>query len=277
MPLTIATFAIIAAFCVAFFFVAKASLKNHTKSFMDYKLLKEKEAMQSLNFNLVGPSQAPDPLRQLAKRGFEAMISTHFYAKEYVGDRLNCTNCHFAGGNTSGGPQGGISLVGSATQYPAYSSVDKKVISLSERINNCFTKSMNGKPLPLDSELMMAMVTYLQWISKDLPIYGDIPWLGLEPLTSKHVGNAEQGKQVYEKHCALCHRSDGQGGENNPPLWGNDSFNNAAGMSKHSSLASFVYWNMPYNETTPMLTEEEALDVAAYILTKPRAKAKDKG
>ena len=190
--------------------------------------------------------------------------------KGYVGDKLSCTNCHFAGGNTSGGPQGGISLVGSATKYPGYDHSDKKVISLADRINNCFSKSMNGKPLPLDSQVMMALVTYLHWISKDLPIYGNIPWLGLQKLTSTHVPNANQGKVVYEKYCALCHRKDGQGGENNPPLWGTASFNDAAGMSQLPTFAAFVYWNMPYNEATPTLSEEEALDVAAYVLSRPR-------
>ena len=88
------------------------------------------------------------------------MIDTQKNAKSFAGDQLNCTNCHFAGGNTTGGAQGGISLVGVATKYPSFSHTAHKVIDLPERINRCFENSMHGRPLPLDSERMLALVTY---------------------------------------------------------------------------------------------------------------------
>lgn len=269
--LGVSAFSILIAGCIGFYFAAKDSTKNMSKSYMDHKLQRENEAFNSLNFNLVDPEGAPESIRALAKHGFKVMISTQTYASEYVGGKLNCTNCHFAAGNTSGGSQGSISLVGVATKYPAYDGRFNKVITLPDRINNCFTRSMNGKAVPLDSELMLSLVTYFQWISKDLPIYGTIPWLGLQLLSSKHVPNTDNGKRLYEKYCALCHRDDGRGGDNNPPLWGDESFNDGAGLYQLPKMAAFIYWNMPYNQITPALSEAHALDVAAYILTKPRA------
>lgn len=261
---------LIAAACAGIFWLAKDSGDDLTPSYMDYKLRREKEAFSKLGFNLVDPNQAPDEIKDLVIAGFNAVILTSTYAQDYVGGNLNCTSCHFSGGNTIGGPQAGISLAGSATQFPAYHPRTKKVITLQDRINECFTKSMNGKPLPLDSELMLAIVTYLHWISKDLPMYGNIPWLRLPPLKTTHLPNPHEGRRVYEKYCAICHRTDGSGGDHAPALWGMDSFNDAAGMNKISIFASFVYWNMPYNDNTPVLSEEEALDVASYVLSKPR-------
>ena len=38
-------------------------------------------------------------------------------------------------------------------------------------------------------------------------------------------------------------------GKTIPPLWGNDSFNNGAGMNTLPMLSSFVYWNMPFENS----------------------------
>lgn len=243
---------------------------NPTQRYIERKLAREDEAEKRLQFQLVDTNKAPEPIQQLAKIGFHAMVDTLTLAPDYVGSKLSCTNCHFAGGNTTGGTSGGISLAGVATKYPAYDNYLEKVIDLPTRINNCFTKSMNGKALPLDSELMLAFVTYFQWISKNLPIYGDIPWLGLKPLKSKHIGDPVHGEKLFNTYCALCHKEEYRGKIYPPPLWGNESSNDAAGMSHIPKLASFIYWNMPYNDAPPVLTEDEAIDVAAFIISKPR-------
>jgi thiosulfate dehydrogenase len=255
---------------IFYYFFHLGKPKSQTQSYLLHKQTIEKEALEKLNHNFVDPDLAPQPIRELAELGFRAMISTSTYAKGFVGDKLHCTSCHFAGGNTAGGAQGGISLVGTAARYPAYDSASKKVLSLEGRINSCFTKSMNGKAIPLDSELMLGFVTYLHWISKDIPIYGNIPWLGLQPLSSTYEGNSSKGKGFYDKYCSICHREDGQGGVNNPPLWGAESFNKNAGMHHLPTLASFIFWNMPFDDNTPVLSEDEALDVAAYVLSNPR-------
>ena len=57
-----------------------------------------------------------------------------------------------------------------------------------------------------------------------------------------------------------------------PPLWGDDSFNSAAGMSRLETAAAFIRANMPigtdYRE--PILTEQQAWDVAAFVTSQPR-------
>lgn len=248
----------------------KLGTEAPTQDYINRKLEKERQTFSRQHFDLVDPNEAPEGIRSMARLGYQVLIDTQIYAKEYAGDRLNCTNCHFAGGDTTGGAGGGISLAGVAAKYPTYEARFKKVIDLPARINSCFMRSMNGRPLPPNSELMTAIVTYLHWISKDIPIYSEIPWLGLKPLKTTHIGDATQGERTYKIYCAMCHRDDGQGGMNSPPLWGPGSFNESAGMSHLPTLASFIFWNMPYQASTPVLTQEEAMDVAAYILSTHR-------
>ena len=59
-----------------------------------------------------------------------------------------------------------------------------------------------------------------------------------------------------------------------PPLWDNDSYNNGAGMTRVITAAQFIKGNMPYGTTydNPVLTDEEAYDVAGFINQKPRPK-----
>lgn len=255
---------------ILLFQTGKAYRESSTGSYIDRKLAREKETFHKLHFDLVDPDQAPEAIRSMARLGYQIVINTRTYVPEYVGSQLDCTSCHFAGGNTTGGSGGGISLAGCAAKYPTYDSRDKKVVDLPARINYCFERSMNGTPLPLNSEMMTAIVTYLHWISKDIPIYSVVPWLGLQKLTTQHAGDIDQGKRTYKVYCALCHRDDGKGDGHAPPVFGPDSFNKAAGLGQIPALASFIYWNMPYLDASPVLSQEEAMDVAAYLLSQPR-------
>lgn len=243
---------------------------NSIEAAFSHKQEKERNELNKLNSHLVDPEQAPDAIREVVMLGYNLMLNTPKYAASFVGDRLSCTHCHFAGGDTLGGENGGISLVGSAALYPKLDPRSGTVQDLAGRINACFERSMNGKPLPLDSKEMIALETYLHWISKGTPIYKPVPWLGLPKLKSKHVANGENGSKVYATYCAMCHGENGEGELQHqiPPVWGATSFNDAAGMNEQVTLASFIFYNMPYGE--PFLTEEQALDVAEFIRNQSR-------
>ncbi len=92
---------------------------------------------------------------------------------------------------------------------------------------------------------------------------------------------AKRGEGLYAQYCATCHRPDGLGERRGPtdtdgytvtPLWGPDSFNAAAGMARLPTAAAFVRANMPYGVTAnePLLSAQQAWDVAAYMLAQPR-------
>jgi len=227
-----------------------------------------KKSIEPIKYNPPLPKDAPEDMRKEVMLGYNIMNQTQKYAGKYVGNKLTCSNCHFNGGISEGGKNGGLSLVGVATEYPKYRSRAKTVVNLLFRTNSCFVRSMNGKPLPLDSKEMVALVTYFQWISKGLPIYQKIPWLGLKHIKSDHKPDAFKGKQIFATTCIACHGAEGQGTTAAPPLWGKNSFNDGAGMDKLANLAAFAHNNMPYHVSN--LTEDQALDVAAFVTSQPR-------
>ncbi len=221
-----------------------------------------------MRYNPPSPNEAPKDIRAAVMLGYNIMNNPQKYVPQYVGDSVTCSNCHFNGGISAGGKNGGLSLVGVAAKYPAYRSRSGQVDDIVMRTNACFLRSMNGKALPPDSKEMVAIVTYFHWISKGLPVYGKFPWLGLKHLESRHKPDAVAGKEVFMQTCAACHGMGGQGTTVAPPLWGKYSFNDGAGMSHLANFAAFAYYNMPYKVAN--LTPVQALDVAAYVTQQPR-------
>jgi thiosulfate dehydrogenase len=225
-------------------------------------------ANRRIGFDLLDPELAPDEIKDQVMLGYNIIINTQKYASKFTGNGLACNNCHFCAGNTLGGKNGGISLVGVTNVYPRYSARSKSVITLKERLSNCFMRSMNGiAPSPNSAE-MNAIVAYLSWISIEVMNIKDPPWIGLKPLESKHKPDPTKGAKVYLEHCAICHQPSGAGTQGVPALWGDKSFNDGAGMGTLPTLSSFVYNNMPYQQ--PVLTQEEALDVAAFVMQQKR-------
>lgn len=256
-------------------FVAYKMIKSSLQNTHEHQHHEEQSEDIALNlnikhmgFDLLDPELAPDEIKDQVMLGYKIVIDTPKFAKEFVGNNLVCNNCHFCAGNTLGGRNGGISLVGVTNVYPQYSARSKRVINLKERLTNCFMRSMNGKAPPQNSETMDAVVAYLSWISMEVMHIKNPPWLGLKDLKSKHQPDPINGAKVYAAHCAICHQTTGEGTKGVPPLWGNNSYNDGAGMNTLPMLSSFVYYNMPYQE--PTLTEEEALDVAAFVIQQHR-------
>lgn len=251
---------------------------SSTKKALESKLAKEGRSWKNLKFDLVDPGQAPPELRSTVEVGYRLMLHTHELLPDFVNAHMDCTNCHFGGGITSGGTNGGISLAGVAAQYPKVNPTTHAVEDLQTRINSCFTNSMNGKPLPLESKELLALVTYMHWISERYPIYGGAPWLGVRAIQSEHVPDKDNGQKLYVQLCGECHGQKGEGSNDSkehpglavPPVWGDFSFNSSAGMNKLETFASFIYHNMPYDN--PDLTPSEALDIAAFVTEQPRPK-----
>jgi thiosulfate dehydrogenase len=51
--------------------------------------------------------------------------------------------------------------------FPTFNKRAGHVISIQNRIQECFTRSEAGRPLPEDSGEMQAVVAYINWLSKD--------------------------------------------------------------------------------------------------------------
>lgn len=197
-------------------------------------------------------------------------------AKRFTGARLNCASCHLA----TGTDPGTLALLQTAEHYPRFSGRSGVMTDVEDRINECMQRSMNGKPLPLDSPEMIAMAAYLRSLGSRYEAMGASLKKSDEPTAFKTPGRAANvpgGARVYVERCAACHGPDGLGllatgdqakGYLFPPLWGPDSFNDGAGMHRVLTAAKFIKARMPLGE--PTLTDDEAFDVAAFINSKPR-------
>lgn len=211
------------------------------------------------------------PMGEAIRYGEKVLSDTQTHAQAYVGNGLNCTSCHLNGGKTAyAAPWVGIWGV-----FPEYRSRNAQVNSLQDRVNDCFERSMNGKPLPLDSREMRGILAYMWWLSKGVPTGTEVEGRGFKRIEAPAPPNAERGKDIYAAKCASCHGADGQGkagpkGEYRfPALWGPKSFNIGAGMARLNNAAGFVQANMPLGRGNT-LTEQEAFDVAQYFIHQPR-------
>ncbi len=201
-------------------------------------------------------------------------------SRRYAGNDLACTNCHLSAGLVPYAAP----LVSTFGSFPMM--VDDRVLTLTERINGCMTRSMNGKPLPEESREMNALIAYIRWLGEKSPEGVRVAGMGLKPLhPAKEKPDAARGARVYAKECAGCHGADGQGqaklsepGYAIPPLWGDNSFNASAGMARLTTAAAFIRANMPYNTTLrePSLTEQQAWDVAAFMVSQQRPKGPER-
>ena len=197
--------------------------------------------------------------------------TTHPLSKPYSGNALNCTSCHLKNGTDLQA----ATFIGVASAYPAWSPRERRVITLEDRILNCFMRSCNGKRPPLGSEVSVSILTYITWLSSGQPIRmnPDRP-LGPNPLPQVSLAgfkpDQNKGSQLYSERCASCHGRNGLGRRMNPPLWGERSYNDGAGLAEVQKLASWLKPSMPPEETD--LTDDEALNIAAFINSHDRPK-----
>ncbi|SFT65101.1 Cytochrome c [Algoriphagus locisalis] len=222
------------------------------------------------------PSVDLEPNADEINYGRELIVTTSEYLGpngkvKKISNGLNCQNCHLQAGTL---PLGNNYSAVKST-YPKVRGRSGKSEDIQSRINGCFQRSLNGEGLANDSKEMKAMVAYMNWLGKDVPKGEKPKGAGLyEVPLLERAADPFKGKTIYESQCAVCHMVDGQGlmkadgsGYTYPPLWGEHSYNQGAGLYRLSRFAGYVRANMPFGATyeNPILSDEEAWDVAAYV------------
>ncbi len=227
-----------------------------------------------------------DAFGAAVKRGYNYFVNTQdSAAAEYVGSSLNCSNCHLNEGRRANSAP----MWAAWTVYPKYRKKNDKVNTMEERIQGCFTYSMNAKSskkghVPESgSEILRDMQTYMYWLATGVPTGKKMPGAGYPKLAKpEQAYDPARGKVVYDAQCAICHGDDGNGMKEDgkyvfPPLWGENSYNWGAGMHRVNTAAGFIKANMPLGKAYS-LSDQEAWDVASYINSHERpADPRDKG
>jgi thiosulfate dehydrogenase len=92
--------------------------------------------------------------------------------------------------------------------------------------------------------------------------------MGLDSLPPLQ-GDSARGRATFAAKCVACHGNSGEGSVLAPPVWGPQSYNIGAGMSRLLTAAAFIKAAMPQN-APGTLTEQEAYDLARFINSQPR-------
>lgn len=220
------------------------------------------------NLPWIPPSRASiprGPLGDSIERGLRIFDDTALYVPQNTSSKVSCGSCHAE----SGLQPYASPMVGLSSLFPMYNKRAGHVITLRDRVEECFVRSENGKPLAYDSPEMKAIVDYIEWLST--PESSRRPFVGRGLVTLPDLKPDEnRGADIYARQCAGCHGVNGEGTRPMfPPVWGPQSFNDGAGMNDVRKMAAFVQHNMPQNRMGS-LTAQDAVDVSAYIHSKPR-------
>jgi thiosulfate dehydrogenase len=225
-------------------------------------------------------------LSEQIRWGYQIFTDTPKHARRFVGGKMSCANCHLNAGQR----ERALPIVGVAGMFPEYNARAARLISLADRVVDCFLRSENATGQSLDdpptptSKEVLALSAYIAWISKGQPVGRNPSWRGQNAIPQAKLLplnqlDAKHGEAIYRERCTSCHGDDGQGKEiGGPvpnsakragPLWGPESWNDGAGAARVYTLAGIIRYTMPYLDPGG-LTDEDAQHVAAFITAQPR-------
>ena len=241
---------------------------------------------------LTDSSLDDSPLSTQIRWGFRIFTNTPGEAARFTPSKVSCNNCHLNGGQR----EKALPLVGVVGMLPEYNRRAGRLISLGDRIVDCFLRSENapgrielgngrdveadeGEALPSPvSKEVLAVSAYLAWLSRGSEVGRNPAWRGENVVPARALITIEKldvhkGEALFMERCTSCHGVYGQGvavGDKKPgPLWGPDSWNDGAGAARVYTLAGIIRYAMPYLDPGS-LTDEDAQQLAAFIDSKPR-------
>src|SRR5437899_2876522 len=204
------------------------------------------------------------PYGDAVRRGRALLTATRDSLPSHVGNKLRCTTCHLDEGRRETG-----TWVGAFARYPQYRARSGVVETIEYRVNDCFRRSMNGTALDPAGPDMRDIVAYFAFLSRGVRV---TPPAGASARLEKwaaFTADTAAGARVFAASCAKCHGAAGEGTAGAPPLWGPESYNVGAGMTRVRTAAEFISRNMPF-DAPGTLTDSQAFHVAAYVNAHPR-------
>ena len=226
------------------------------------------------------PALTGPKLGEQIKWGHRLFTDTPREAPQLTGGGVACANCHLNAGQR----ERALPLVGITGMFPEFNNRAQRLISLQDRVVDCFLRSENATgrgtdALPsTDSKEVLALTAYLTWLGRGHAVGANPAWrnknaIAADKLIPVAKLDAAAGEEIYKERCTSCHGADGQGvqiGDKKAgPLWGDGSWNDGAGAARVYTLAGIIRYTMPYLDPGG-LSDDDAQHVAAYLTSKPR-------
>lgn len=234
---------------------------------------------EDLEFNWQNPEIPNTPEGKLIKLGKFLFDNTDVLYGQYTTNSLRCADCHLQHGTD----RFALPVYNSVPKNPVFDKDKQMYTSLTNNIANCFMMSLNGVSPNSQSKPMLALRSYIQWLGKSIPQnsivkHKDVKYIKLPTDYTQDLDKVKynRGQKIYEKKCAFCHGTNGEGefdttivkGKKRlryvfPALWGRYSYSWGSKMSQIDTAAAFIKYAMPMNGHK--LTDRQAWDVALFI------------
>jgi len=125
--------------------------------------------------------------------GYEIVTDTQNNASRYVGNSLNCSNCHLQAGTQ----QEALPL-NVAGMYPKWRAKNGKRNGIGLRIRECFLYSMDGIMPPEDAPEVLAISAYISYLSQGQIMGAEPEGRGVPTLPDTgYDPNPATGRAVY--------------------------------------------------------------------------------
>ena len=150
--------------------------------------------------------------------GYRIFTNTPAEAPRFTGGKVSCVNCHLNAGQR----ERALPLVGVVGMFPEFNNRASRLISLQDRVVDCFLRSENatgvdtGPPPTTADKEVLAVAAYLTWLSKGSAVGNNPAWRNKNVIAAEKlipVGELDvpRGQAVFEERCVSCHGVDGQG------------------------------------------------------------------
>src|SRR5258707_2399765 len=113
------------------------------------------------------PSLTDPKLADQIKWGYRIFVDTPHEAPTLTGGQVSCANCHLNAGQR----ERALPLVGIAGAFPEFNGRAARLISLPDRVVDCFLRSENATehkedlPTPASKEVL-ALTAYVTWLAR---------------------------------------------------------------------------------------------------------------
>ncbi len=184
------------------------------------------------------------PLAEQIRWGYRIFTNTPAEAGRFTGGKVSCANCHLNVGQR----ERALPLVGVAGMFPEYNNRAARLISLADRVVDCFLRSENATgrlaaasasdpvrhpdaarpevvhasnteidllPNPASKEVL-AVSAFIAWLSRGHEVGRNPAWRGRNAIPADKLVpiarlDVARGEAVYTERCQSCHGADGQG------------------------------------------------------------------